>query len=544
MTKLIQINPYVFGEEAEYKEQVIQEYRNNPYIEALPLINDKKDVIEKLSNYPAFNENERDLDSQYRFHIIQRLFQYFQPLSIHLGLENQISYIIRQGYISRNPLSKKFVQVLIEGNEMIQNGNIDVIKNDTFSTTAYGLTIVGSSGMGKSVSVNRILSLYSQVIVHSKYKGIPFSQYQLVWLKVDCPHDGSIKGLSLDILLQIDNILGTNYYNSSRNLSTNAILPVVLQLVRKAGLGLLVIDEIQNLSMLKSGGAEKVLNYFLYLNNMGIPILMIGTNKAISILQSQFRQARRSVNAVFFERIKSKDEVSWRLFLEGLFDYQWVRKPVILTKEISDLMYDESQGIFDIAIKIYVMVQLKSISTKKEEITPELIRSVVKENMKLIKPMLEALKSNNINKVAQYEDIAPIDIGEFMNQQLQQISMNDKISEIQLLKKKNSKSVNTEEAVLKLLDLDITPSKAKKTVELVLNSYPEILSINEIVKRAYKIIVDSDTKEPKKVVKQEKSSEYADDDLRIIVQNGKKDKLSAYESLFNKGFIKPYLWNC
>lgn len=77
MTKLIQINPYVFGEEAEYKEQVIQEYRNNPFIEALPIINDKKEVIEKLSNYPAFNENERVLDSQYRFHIVQRLFQFF-----------------------------------------------------------------------------------------------------------------------------------------------------------------------------------------------------------------------------------------------------------------------------------------------------------------------------------------------------------------------------------------------------------------------------------------------------------------------------------
>ena len=43
-------------------------------------------------------------------------------------------------------------------------------------------------------------------------------------------------------------------------------------------LGLLVIDEIQHLNQAKSGGAEKMLNFFLQLmNTLGLPVVLIGT---------------------------------------------------------------------------------------------------------------------------------------------------------------------------------------------------------------------------------------------------------------------------
>lgn len=548
MKKLIEVNPGVFGEEAEYKEQIIEEYGGNAFIEALPNIYDKEDVIDKLTSYPAFNENERMLDSKYRFHIVQRLFQFFQPLGIHLDLESKISRLIRQGYISRNPFSKQYIQGLNEGSEMISKKSIDCLGPKTFSTTAYGLAIIGDSGMGKSVTVNRIMSLYPQVIIHNQYNGVQFSQYQITYLKIDCPFDGSIKGISLDFLIKIDNILGTNYYQSSRNLSTNVILPVICQVARRCGLGMLIIDEIQNISLLRSGGAEKMLNFFMTLiNTIGVPVVMIGTNKAMSVLQSQFRQARRGIGqgTVFFERVKSKTDVSWKLFMEGLFDYQWVKKPCQLTQEISDALYDESQGILDIAIKLFVMCQIRAISTNKEGITPNLIKYISKENLKLVQPMLDALKSGNINKIAQFEDIAPLDISEFISNHSNQLELNEKIREMQKVKLKNSKiDCNLQEkAVLKLLDLDITPHTAKKTVEKIINSSTGILTVNDIVKQAYRIVIDADIEDTKKTEKQKNSTEYAENDIRVIVKEGKKIKVSAYQSLLNCGLIKPYLFN-
>src|SRR5690606_23263696 len=114
-----------------------------------------------------------------------------------------------------------------------------------------------------------------------------------------------------------------------------------------------------------------------------------------SVLQSQFRQARRGSGQgdMLFDRVKSKDEISWNLFTEGLFQYQWVKKPCILNQELNDTIYEESQGIFDIAIKLFVMSQVRAMAINKEEITPKLIRYIAKENLKLVKPMLDALKN-------------------------------------------------------------------------------------------------------------------------------------------------------
>lgn len=95
---------------AEYKEQLIEEYKGNPFIEALPEIKSKEEVIESLAMYPIYSDAERVLEDHIRIHIIsERLFNVFQPLPRHISLENRISIMIRNGYMSRNPLSKEYV---------------------------------------------------------------------------------------------------------------------------------------------------------------------------------------------------------------------------------------------------------------------------------------------------------------------------------------------------------------------------------------------------------------------------------------------------
>jgi len=66
-------------------------------------------------------------------------------------------------------VSKEYVISLKDGYRAVQN--CDINANQQFRSTACGFTIIGVSGMGKSVSINRVLSMYPQVIVHSRYKG-------------------------------------------------------------------------------------------------------------------------------------------------------------------------------------------------------------------------------------------------------------------------------------------------------------------------------------------------------------------------------------
>ena len=66
------------------------------------------------------------------------------------------------------------------------------------------------------------------------------------------------------IFSQIDRLLGTNYYQKMMRTraTTDAMMTVMNQVARNCALGILVIDEIQHLSLARSEGKRKNLNFF------------------------------------------------------------------------------------------------------------------------------------------------------------------------------------------------------------------------------------------------------------------------------------------
>ena len=99
---------------AEYKPQIVIDYQNNPLIEALPDIWSINEVVDMLSHNEGHHDGERQLDAQYRFHCVLRLFQYFQPLREHIDIEQRFSRCIRQGYLHRNPLLPEYAKSLAQ----------------------------------------------------------------------------------------------------------------------------------------------------------------------------------------------------------------------------------------------------------------------------------------------------------------------------------------------------------------------------------------------------------------------------------------------
>ena len=53
--------------------------------------------------------------------------------------------------------------------------------------------LIGCSGCGKTTSLKRILSAYPQVIYHPE-----MNLEQVVYLKIDCSHNGSLKEICLN----------------------------------------------------------------------------------------------------------------------------------------------------------------------------------------------------------------------------------------------------------------------------------------------------------------------------------------------------------
>ncbi|MBD2203541.1 ATP-binding protein [Calothrix sp. FACHB-1219] len=532
---------------AKYNDHKLPEYNNNPLIQALPPILSGEEFIEKAIILPSYAPEERELAAHRRFHCVERLSRYFQPLNKTVNLQQVMCALLMQGYIARNISKPDYARRSRQIYEAIKAGdgkNLDVYVNVPTSTSASGLTLIGPSGMGKSTNFINILNLYPQVILHPEY-----STYQIVWLKVDCPHAGSLKGLCTDIFLGIDRLLGTNYFKkfgASRN-SEDYMLAQVAQIAHTHHLGVLVIDEMQNLVTARRSCSD-MLNFLVKMDNIiGVPVIRIGTNEAFPILQGNFRNARRGTGegSVIWDRMRNDDE--WYFFMETMWEYQWTKISTDFSDEFNDVFYDESQGIIDIAIKLYKMVQWRAISLSgKEEINVNLIKKSAKDGLFLVKPMLNAIRSGDKEWMIKYKDIAPIDTTEYYNNCLSNLETKD-LQEISRLAKKQQTenghlSATQRHIILKLLELDVEPQLAKECAAQVINSGEEDADIPMLVKQAYTLALGGQVQEA--TVTKVRTSilkakpKYQVNDIRQIAEKAKKNQTSAYEGLKSAGIIK------
>ncbi|MDO6657187.1 ATP-binding protein [Anaerobacillus sp. 1_MG-2023] len=424
--------------QAEYIEQEVSEYMNNPFIEALPPIRTFSEVYDSLAHIRLFAQSEKELPTQYRYHLIQRFNQYFQPIGKTIEFERKLSMLMRAGYISRNPHNQ---------HSLYKTPFVNIQNPSTYTNS---FTLLGFPGMGKSRNIELLLSQYPQVIVHKA----PINRLQITWLKLNCPHDGSLKTLCISFFKTIDELLGTEYYRKfGSKLSVSAMVTNLAHLSKIHAIGVLVIDEIQHLLGKKGSSTEEMMNFFVTLINViGIPIITIGTMRAKSIVQRDLRQARRSsgLGEMIWENHDINDE-DWNILVETLWKNQITSETSPLTKQIKRILYNETQGLVDILIKLFWLSQCKAMELGIEKLDANLIKQVSAEELKLVKPMTEAIKSQDKKKILLYDDIVPLSITEYLNRNSKDpIKIKEKIIEEQKKISKFQEIMN----YLKPLELD------------------------------------------------------------------------------------------
>lgn len=507
--------------EADYRKQEVSDFQNNPLIEALPPILSPEESYEALCYFPPYEENEINLPTHIRYHAIPRVNNFFQPVMQHLDLEQRFSRLLRTGYVSRNPFSPEYNKLL--------HGYKDI------RSTASSMTLMGFSGIGKTTAIERILSLYPQVILHKH----PLNLMQVVWLKLNCPHDGSLKSLCMDFFLKMDQLLGTDYlgkFGSSRN-SISSMVTRMGQIAKLHCIGALVIDEIQHLLVSKDNNSEKMMNYFVTIvNEFGVPVVMIGTMRAKVILQQDFRQARRGSGQgdMVWQQMNKDDD--WDLLIESLWEYQWLKNKVELTDELNEALYEESQGIVDIAIKLFALAQGRAIETGQELITPNTIRQVAKDDLKLVQPMLNALRNGHLSELEKYADIMPMDIEEYLVLREPKVDLRatiQKKKEIQSKKRNEKVDNNLEKLISGLINLGVKAEIAEKSAVKAIKDNPSN-SITELMTNAIKY--SNEFKEKGKSKRVEKIN--PDAVLLKLFEKARKNKVSNFEVLETAGYIK------
>lgn len=394
---------------AGYKDSPIPRYKGNPLIEALPPIQSASAISNTLACYPSYEQNHRALLAEQRIHLIHTVLDVFIPLPEHIDLAERFSCLLREGYTARNPIVAEYWQSF---RFRVEVGGQDHGSRLRVRSSARGMTILGVSGAGKTTGTEACLNFYPQVIQHSLYQGRPFTWIQMVWLKLQCPFDGSTRGLCLNFFRAVDELIGTSYYRNyaQGRRTTDELMPEMQRVASLHSLGVLVIDEIQHLDQSKSGGSERMLNFFTQLvNTIGVPVVFIGTPKAKAVLSREFRQSRRGTGEGDFVWDRLERGEKWNYFIESLWRYQYLHTPTPPSAELFDVLHDESQGIVDIAVKLFMLSQVRAIHSSHEVLTSTIIRSVAADSFRTIQGALDALRRGDHHALESIQDIKPLD---------------------------------------------------------------------------------------------------------------------------------------
>ena len=316
--------------------------------------------------------------------------------------------VIRKGYEGRDPGKGLHHRAILDSVERLEARTDKVLPSRRVESTAVGFALLGHPGMGKSRSISIVLDAFPRTLVPA----LPYSVVQIPHLMVQCQSMPSRKGMCIAILIELSERVGVDYLrllDAERKTADTLVLHVQNKLVVHA-VGVLVIDEIQNMDQSREGSAV-VMNFLVMLvNTAGIPVLLVGTMGATNVVQRDFRGARRAagLGSPIWERLPPGEE--WNAFFVALMDYQWTQEQTGPTDALNRAFYAECQGLLSVAVTLMVLIQFRAtqlgeVRGDPELITEGLVRQVAADEFKIIKPMLDALREGGGDALSRYPDL-------------------------------------------------------------------------------------------------------------------------------------------
>lgn len=405
--------------QAKYRPATVESHRGNPLIEALPdyLEWRPREILQRLakSPEPITGGASRTQSTTWLHQLPSNLFV---STKRHYALFETIDLMIRQGYVLRNPLGQKHAEYVQDAYERLQSG--EHVEGDVFENEVHEqltASLFGTSGMGKTRTVERILTLYPQLIEHTRKSiGGPF--LQITYIHVECPHDGSVIALCRGILAEVDRLTGADYrtkFRISDRTTLETLKSTLVHILAAHYVGIIVIDEIQNLVSSRKN-REDLFNFIVSLSNsLNVPLLFVGTPKIYSFLSSNARTARRfGTRGCINWKPLCRDGHEWRTFVNELWKYSRLQQdPDEIPPEVEKRLFRYSYGIVEVLLKLYILTQARILMVSarpsgatESRMTPEALDHVFEEFFQNMRPILDKLHQGDQNALLKLEDIA------------------------------------------------------------------------------------------------------------------------------------------
>ncbi|UWZ85150.1 TniB family NTP-binding protein [Occallatibacter riparius] len=384
----------------------------NPFIDRLPSLLAEDVFSKRFRQVPFYEEEMRQASNEARLEYLLDILTYTCPLTRHYDLYLSIWQMLRHGYLMRDPTDPDFwprwrVKMLALREDLSQ-WNMPKLRRKRprpFVASPFDASLFGLSGNGKSTSEGRILRMFPQVIEHPR-----FNIRQLVWAEMETSTQSSTKDMLISAMAAVDDALGTSYALRFGKGEEYHLLFHVINIFHVNAVGLLVSDELQNLTNLKSRGADAILGFLLRLTNESkTPMMAMGTYEAEKMMKT-LRMKRRWWRAGTPEWKPLDRQSEYMVFLAGLWPLQYTRDVTVRSPELEDRLYEESQGIPDYVVRLYILAQKYLIvrndgGKRSETITPTLLSQIAREYLGPAHAVLQALRARDTELLKSLDDV-------------------------------------------------------------------------------------------------------------------------------------------
>lgn len=312
---------------------------------------------EELNNalriIPEYDDSIRTNDKSTRLIALSELYNIYIPSRMSEEIYSKL-YLA----LLRSLNKKDTINAVRQANE-----NYKAVHQKSYQGIIGGsdsFTIIGCSGIGKSSAISRAVDLITDksFVEFNNTKICPV-------VVVQCPFDSSVKGLAFEILRNIDDVLETKYYsNALRSRATTDVLIGIISQVSLYHIGLLIIDEIQNVASSKNG--KTFINALTQLiNNSGVSICMVGTPECKVFFEQQLQLARRSMG---LEYTPLQYDYYFENFCRTVFRFQYTRYQTELEAVILERLYEYSGGLVSLVVSLLHDAQEIAIITGSESL--------------------------------------------------------------------------------------------------------------------------------------------------------------------------------
>lgn len=343
----------------------------NKILSMLPEMKSGQELASEMAVLPEYDKAICAAGKTARLIALSDLYRVYIPSQMSLEIYSKLYLALRRS------LEKKETKAAVR--QRYQNHK--TISGQAYSGIIGGsdsFTIIGQSGIGKSSAISRAISLITEnrvIELTAPYVKI------IPCVIVQCPFDSSVKGLLLEILRKVDEALESSYYSYA--LKARATTDMLIGSVSQVALnhiGLLVVDEIQNVANSKNG--KSLIGALTQLiNNSGISICMVGTPESTPFFEQAMHLARRSVGLQY-------DALDYGEYFQNfcgvIFAYQYVAKRSELTDTVTEWLYEHSSGLVSVVVSLIHDAQEIAILNGQEALNLETLNLAYQQRLALL----------------------------------------------------------------------------------------------------------------------------------------------------------------